>query len=302
MQLGTAPQRTTDEFVQGILDDTSPREGDRFLAKSDSHTSGPMMPSTPTMIDKPRYDTLCDSSEGSSPHTVVDVAVIQRAQTMFRYSLVFINFTFVVAAMLLIMAGIVARENSAVKLCEHCGELTLVAIIFGVMLWLFALFGFNWIRQRNILFLLVYVAFLLALVVALLGVLITAGVFDLQVKKQEDGDGNFLAQWMESVNATSSNGESPLCQLQRIFNCSGFGFGCCKPLVCFNVTPTPTWVAQVCPNCGSDFPSDRPCTSIVYSALRRNLGGFLVISCFSMLLILTGVLLAALSRKVNQSI
>ena len=41
----------------------------------------------------------------------------------------------------MIMAGIVSRENDAVKLCGSCGDITLVSIIFGIMLWLMAMFG-----------------------------------------------------------------------------------------------------------------------------------------------------------------
>eukprot|EP00758_Cryptobia_borreli_P012736 Tbor_TRINITY_DN5770_c0_g2::TRINITY_DN5770_c0_g2_i1::g.19713::m.19713 len=62
---------------------------------------------------------------------------MQKAQPMFRYSLIFINFSFIVASLLLLMAGVVARENSAVKLCTHCGDVTMVPIVFGAILWLF---------------------------------------------------------------------------------------------------------------------------------------------------------------------
>lgn len=235
---------------------------------------------------------------------------LERAQSLFRYSLIFINFTFIVAAMLLIMAGVVARENQAVKLCDHCGDLTLVAIVFGITLWLFAIFGFNWIRQRNILLLLVYVAFLVLQTITLLGVIITAGVFDANTNALTEtslsgSSAVFLDQWIENVNMSYSNPSvrSYLCDLQLQFNCSGYYLGCCTEGVCYNTSTipgVPAWVSQVCPYCPNQTATPVKCTGIVYDTLRKNLGGFLVISCFSMLLIISGMLLAFLARKVNQ--
>lgn len=294
----------TDSFVRGILDDSPQPQRDsstlsRQLLSSESMRT---IPDSPTQTSKLLMMTERSNDEvpllqtrRSGQHA------LRRAQSLFRYSLIFINFTFIVAAMLLIMAGVVARENSAVKLCDHCGDLTLVAIVFGIALWLFAIFGFNWIRQRNILLLLVYVAFLAMQSVTLFAVIITAGVFDAQASASGTDSAPFLEQWEAQVNVSS--GVSPLCDLQRQFNCSGYQLGCCTPGICFNTSePLPVWFNQVCPVCVNQTAAPTKCTGIVYETLRKNLGGFLVISCFSMLLVLSGILLAFLARKVNQSV
>jgi hypothetical protein len=287
----------TDTFVRGILEDSpSPNDGSalsrQLISASESMRTIPDSPNSRTrLLEKSDDSPLLPRSNQRS---------MRRAQSLFRYSLIFINFTFIVAAMLLIMAGVVARENSAVKLCNHCSDLTLVAIVFGVALWLFAIFGFNWIRQRNILLLLVYVAFLAIQSVVLFAVIITAGVFDAKAANAGDDETPFLQQWEASVNATGET-ESPLCDLQKQFNCSGYRYGCCDPKSCYVASNPPSWVGLVCPVCNATA-APQVCTDIVYNTLRKNLGGFRVISCFSMLLVLSGVLLAFLARKVNQSV
>eukprot|EP00758_Cryptobia_borreli_P012735 Tbor_TRINITY_DN5770_c0_g2::TRINITY_DN5770_c0_g2_i1::g.19714::m.19714 len=166
----------------------------------------------------------------------------------------------------------------------------------------FSLFGFNWIRRRNILFLLVYVAFLIILMVTLTVVLITVGAYDSQAsEKSTSPDDAFLKTWIKQANSTDpTTGFSPLCQLQAQFNCSGFVYGCCTPEVCYNETSPPHWVSEVCPICPkTPYPASKRCTKVFYSTLTRNLGGFLVICSFSFLLILCGMLLSALSRKLN---
>lgn len=326
-----------DDFVKGILDDSSPGETDRHhaLVRDESmrtirgQEEAAVTASTPPTKERdaaafvqmssgsPKSDYGSLEFAAATPAAAAGVArgpadeAADKAQSMFRYSLIFINFTFVVASMLLTMAGIVARENSAVKLCRHCGELTMVSIVFGGMLWLFAMFGFNWIRQKNMLFLLVYVAFLLLFLLVLSGVVIAAGVFDADLRSERGTSStNFLGQWELAVlvNETDS-GYSAVCALQKQFNCSGFVYGCCyfnetdPTNNCYNLTANgtaPPWVSRVCPICpGKSAP--QVCTDIVFSTLQKNLGGFLVISCFSMALVLLGVLLAVLSRKIVQS-
>ena len=308
-------------FVRGILDDEDQRvttsEEQAFLSPNgraqsmhaieserDYDSLKPTTSAQQTATATRATGTAAPSSEIAATSKPDHERAVHDAQAMFRYALIFINFTFVVAAMLLMMAGIVARENSAVKLCTHCGDITLVSIVFGIILWLFAMFGFNWIRDRNILLLLVYVAFLVIMSLVLLAVIIAAGVFDKEARDATND--NFLQQWMLSVNSTSDGGLSPLCLLQRSFNCSGFQFGCCADSPsCYNASTEsypPSWHSSVCPKCPGQDDAPKICTSIVYETLRKNLGGFLVISCFSMLLVLTGILLAFLSRKVNQSL
>lgn len=280
-----------DAFVRGIFDDdgqASPKASEQqFLASS------------PDMRSESMRTIVGEQLSFKAPDLVVeqqrDIGTMHKAQMIFRYSLIFINFTFIVASMLLIMAGVVARENSAVKLCDHCGDLTTVAIVFGIVLWLFAMFGFNWIRQRNILLLLVYVAFLIVLMITLLGIIIAAGAFDREAASNSES-GSFLEQWIESVNSSAPY----VCDLQQQFNCSGYQLGCCVPDLCYNSSDPPPWLSKICPTCSHIPTSDVMCTSAVYDTLRKNLGGFLVISCFSMLLVLTGILLAFLSRKFNQ--
>lgn len=290
----------TDTFVRGILEDSpSPNDSSalsrQLISASESmRTIGPDSPSSRTRL-------LEKSDESPLLPRRSNQRSMQRAQSLFRYSLIFINFTFIVAAMLLIMAGVVARENSAIKLCSHCSDLTLVAIVFGIALWLFAIFGFNWIRQRNILLLLVYVAFLAIQSVVLFAVIITAGVFDADAANTSTEGSPFLQQWEANVNLTDGQSESSLCDLQRQFNCSGYRYGCCLAGVCYNATHPAWWVSSVCPVCNATA-APQVCTDIVYDTLRKNLGGFLVISCFSMLLVLSGILLAFLARKVNQSV
>ena len=288
--INTETNQKMDAFVRGILDDEgSPKVSDQqFLASSPDMRSESMR----TIVGEPLLTKAPDSVADQHNR---DGGTMHKAQMIFRYSLIFINFTFIVASMLLIMAGVVARENSAVKLCDHCGDLTTVAIVFGIVLWLFAMFGFNWIRQRNILLLLVYVAFLILLMITLLGIIIAAGAFDHEAASNSES-GSFLEQWIDSVN----NSANYVCDVQKQFNCSGYQLGCCVPTLCFNASEPPGWVAKVCPVCADAPTSDVMCTSAVYDTLRKNLGGFLVISCFSMLLVLTGILLAFLSRKFNQ--
>ena len=219
---------------------------------------------------------------------------------LFRYALLFINFTFVVASILMVMAGVVARFNSALALCSQCGKLTLASIILGAIQWLMSLFAFNWIRERNILFLLAYVAAVLVITVCLVGIGIagTAFSFNLNdIARQSD----FLEQWESDVNTTdSATGYSKLCSVQRDFNCSGFKYGCCDPLECFNGSSVrPPWASLVCPQC-PDVAAPRICTGAVTETARRNLGGFVVITFFSILLATTGISLAAFARKMTK--
>jgi hypothetical protein len=297
-----------DAFVRGILDDDDapdplprPEDCNAALLAREKSESLRTFPGNDSPLAKYGSNEFADSPRGVSGADTDTPKGVARAQSLFRYSLIFINFTFIVAAMLLIMAGIVARENAAVKLCSGCGQLTTVSIVFGMGLWLLAVFGFNWIRQRNIFLLLVYVAFLVVLLLVLAGVIVAAGIFERTSSQSGNGQSWFLDQWESSVNATPGQ----VCNLQQQFNCSGYciepncTYGCCAP-GCYNASNPPAWVDRVCPSCPGVAPVPRVCTDIVFVTLRRNLGGFLVISGFSMMLIFTGMLLAFLTRKMNQ--
>lgn len=217
---------------------------------------------------------------------------------LFGYSLIFINFTFIMASILLIMSAVVARENAALRLCARCGNLTIAALVFGVILWVFTIFGFIWIRQRQMLFLLAYVVFLIVLFFALLIIIIFAAVYDRKTRLFIVDPKNFLQSWEEGVNDTFTGKNYDICRLQNLYNCSGFHYGCCVPGKCYNATAPPAWVKKVCPFCPM-FPQMSPvvCTDAVYVIVRNNLGGFLVISIFSMVLVVSGILFAFVSRK-----
>jgi hypothetical protein len=222
-----------------------------------------------------------------------------RTHALFRYALLFINFTFVVAAILMVMAGVVARFNSALQLCSSCGRLTLASIILGGTQWLLALFAFNWIRERNILFLLGYVGAVLVITLCLVGIFIAGATVSFNLTA-ESNQGDLLEQWEQEVNVTDSNtGESVLCPLQARYNCSGFQYGCCNPEYCFNGT-FPDWAPRVCPECPSQVPGTQLCTQAITRSAQQNLGGFVVITFFSILLAVTGIALAAFSRKMTK--
>lgn len=238
----------------------------------------------------------------------------REAQVLLRYALIFINFTLIVASLLLIMAGVVVRTNAAIKLCTRCGDVATVSIFFGCALWLLATFGFNWIRQRNILLLLVYVGFVLLICLVIVAVLIAAGVYNGQMTQllndwEAGATQGFLDMWKSRV--TVNNG-TDLCDLELRFNCTGFVYGCCLPYVnessgyCYggpedNYT-TPAWVADVCPTACPRFAdmSNHTCTAIVFRTVRRNLGGFVVIVCGAFFLVVTSIWLAALVRRLGQ--
>ena len=306
-----------DDFVSDILGTSYASKPTSRLMREDSTINVSMRtlngsPTQPSFggpgSPKSGYETMTDSSSDAGPASGVKA----HAQAIFRYALIFINFTFIVASLLMMMAGIVARSNSAVRLCPRCSDLTLVSIIFGIILWLFAVFGFNWIRQRNILLLLVYVGFLIVLFLILLGSIVAGSVFDADIERRIK-QANFLKEWMDATGNTTDGQLSPLCSLQQRFNCSGFVYGCCRA---FNETPGadnvgscydrlpngsyPWWVAEVCPDCPG-IPASNVCTDRVYTSLRQNLGGFLVISSFSLFLVTTGIAMSALSRKINQA-
>ncbi|KEG10618.1 hypothetical protein DQ04_03501020 [Trypanosoma grayi] len=223
-------------------------------------------------------------------------------QALFGYALIFINFTFIVASMLLIMSGIVARGNAAVRLCAPCGQITLAALVFGIILWLFTIFGFMWIRQRQMMFLLVYVGFLVMLFIALLVLIIAAAVYDKDARVSVMDPSSFFDAWERGVNDTYTGNKYDICSLQERFNCSGFRDGCCLPGECYNASDPPQWVSRVCPKCPPPYPPMTPvvCTDVVYSTVLKNLSGFLVISCFSMVLVVAGILFAFLSRRANR--
>ncbi|EKG03644.1 hypothetical protein TCSYLVIO_005311 [Trypanosoma cruzi] len=222
-------------------------------------------------------------------------------QSLFGYALIFINFTFIMASMLLVMSGIVARQNAAVRLCEPCGQVAMSALVFGIILCLFTILGFMWIRQRQMMFLLVYVGYLVVLFIALFALIIAAAVYDRDTQVSVMDPSKFLDAWKRGVNNTKTGRNHDICLLQERFNCSGFRDGCCVAGVCYDAIDPPEWVDAVCPLCPS-FPPMSPvvCTDVVYSTVRKNLSGFLVISIFSMVLVVVGILFALLSRSANR--
>jgi hypothetical protein len=99
-----------------------------------------------------------------------------------------------------------------------------------------------------------------------------------------------------------SNQTGEVCGMMARLNCSGFSYGCCDP-VCWNTTAEPAWYDRVCPACSGlsyDTLQPRECTPLVQETVRANLGGFVAILFFSIVLTLTGISLAAFVRKMNQ--
>ncbi|RNF10545.1 hypothetical protein TraAM80_01470 [Trypanosoma rangeli] len=222
-------------------------------------------------------------------------------RSLFGYSLIFINFTFIMASMLLVMSGIVAHDNMAVRLCEPCGYIALSALVFGIILWLFTIFGFMWIRQRQMMFLLVYVGYLVVLFIALFALIIAATVYDRDTQVALMDPAKLMDAWRRGVNDTKADRRYDICFLQQRYNCSGFRDGCCLPGACYNTSDPPKWVETACPVCPSFLPmSPVVCTDVVYSTVRKNLSGFLVISIFSMVLVVVGIIFAFLSRSANR--
>ena len=261
-------------------------------------------------FDSPRAKGNASEDDGDAASVSINAEndmLGGRSKALFRYALLFINFTFVVGAILMVMAGVVARYNSALSLCSACGDLTLASIILGAIQWLLALFAFNWIRERNILFLLAYVAAVLVITVALIAIFIAGCVYSAELSDKTKTS-QFLSQWESDLEAKASSGFSPLCDVQRTYNCSGFYYGCCDPTApCFPVTTEgnvtfhrPDLAAKVCPICPLAIPSPRICTQEVLRSAQQNLGGFLVITMFSALLAVTGMSLAAFARHMNR--
>eukprot|EP00658_Telonema_sp_P-2_P016437 TRINITY_DN16381_c0_g1_i2.p1 TRINITY_DN16381_c0_g1~~TRINITY_DN16381_c0_g1_i2.p1 ORF type:complete len:192 (-),score=35.36 TRINITY_DN16381_c0_g1_i2:168-743(-) len=153
---------------------------------------------------------------------------------------------------------------------------------------------------------LVYAVFLVLLTLVLIVIIITGGAYDAEaIRAKDSGDSSFLASWVTAVTSNNTQDIQRICDLEVQLNCSGFYYGCCTPGLCFpNVTANgteiapPEWFDDICPSCPTPA-VPKVCTDEIYSTVRKNLGGFLVISAFSLMLLITGVMLAVLSRKVN---
>jgi hypothetical protein len=305
---------TSRNFVESILDDSAPlMTSSRVTSQQTSAADGGLpltqlvksaaVDSSPPSPMEKRYESLNDNSVvADEDGDALGDQFNAKTHAMFRYALLFINFTLVVAALLMIMAGVVARFNAAVRLCPRCGELTLSVIIFGGALWLLTMFAFNWIRQRNILFLLGYVAAVIVIAIALLVIFITAIAYD---SEMDDVGGQQIAlqQWRQEMSRNdTTTGMSSLCALQRQYNCSGFGFGCCAASnVCYNMSQgVPAWHREVCPSCPGQPATPVMCTDVVTATVRRNLSGFMIIIFFALVLMFTAIALAVFARKMNQ--
>ena len=263
-----------------------------------------------------------------SPAADENAPIIANAQpshvSLMRYALLFINFTFIVASLLMIMGGIVARTNAAVQLCEHCGQLSLVPVVLGCLMWLTGMIAFNWIRQRQVLFLMFYVGEVILVTLVLLVVFFVGiGIDRATAAKFTDGSGveswlDRMRQWNQTVEEHHGGGplgEAPLCKLQRDLNCSGYGFSCCwvpdangstapwapDTVPCYNVSAgTPAWVATMCPTCPGTVPAPRVCTDLVKRTVARTLGGFVVTTGFSIALTAVGIVITVVCRQLAK--
>ncbi|ESL07362.1 hypothetical protein TRSC58_04948 [Trypanosoma rangeli SC58] len=298
---------STDSFVGDILRSQSLREQLRLplitsrekgdCARATAASQGREHPSAAAVSCRQEFSEVTAGGRSDPPLR----GSSRTPRSLFGYSLIFINFTFVMASMLLVMSGIVAHENMAVRLCEPCGYIALSALIFGIILWLFTIFGFMWIRQRQMMFLLVYVGYLVVLFIALFVLIIAATVYDRDTQVALMDPAKFMDAWRRGVNDTKMDRKYDICFLQQRYNCSGFRDGCCLAGACYNASDPPKWVQTACPVCPS-FPPMSPvvCTDVVYSTVRKNLSGFLAISIFSMVLVAVGILFALLSRSANR--
>jgi hypothetical protein len=199
------------------------------------------------------------------------------------------------------MAGVVARLSPATELCQNCYRLTLAPIVLGIWMWLLATFAFAWIKQRNILFLLIYGSFLVLIALAILCVIIAAFTFDI-VSHTPSADSDFVHTWEYRVEEWPEY----ICSLQSKYNCSGYYFGCCKGYnaslhsvgpYCYGENGTiPSWVKKICsPHCANT--QAQMCTDVISTTMKKNFGGFLVILFTSMVIIINGLVFVLLVRN-----
>eukprot|EP00759_Apiculatamorpha_spiralis_P040237 PhF_6_TR38881/c0_g1_i4/m.58152 len=138
-----------------------------------------------------------------------------------RYSLLFVNMMFVMASMLLVVAGTMVRGSSAMLICTQCRNLAFAPMILGGLLWLFALSGFYAAKRRNVTLLLVYGVYIIVLFVAILAVLITATAFSVSDTTSEAST-ELRESWEHLVR------DEPIvtCNLLEQLLCSGYSALC----------------------------------------------------------------------------
>jgi hypothetical protein len=239
-----------------------------------------------------------DSGDGNEPKMIETLS----APMMLRFALLFINFTFIVASLLLAMAGISPLSSPTVTVCKRCGDLAIVTVAFGVLTWMSALFAFYWIKQRNVTFLLLHGGVVLTVSLGTVAVLISAIAMQSQLNKQDDP--NWLDQWetLVRLNTTASTiSESVVCNIQSTNNCSGFALGCCNPDHCYNVSDPPEWVRLVCPVGCAATPSTNMCGEQVFTAVKARMGGFIITVVFALVLAVTGMMMTAFVRSINNA-
>ena len=217
-------------------------------------------------------------------------------QAMLRYALLFINFTFLIAALLMIMAGVVTMVGTTVQLCKQCGQIAQASITVGLIMWLGSLFAFNAIRTRNIFFLMAYIGVSILSLLVSTGLGISAIVVQNTFETSSSVFGAVRDSWEQSVE---SNRTSHICALQKQYNCSGLEDGCCDPVVCYNASNPPAWVNETCPYCPGQKPAAKSCSLQITENLHTDLAGFIVINWMSTLLIFTGIGLAIFVRKMR---
>jgi hypothetical protein len=232
-------------------------------------------------------------------------AIANEIQWMLRFALLFINFTFIVASLLMTLAGAIAQNTPTLTICAKCQRLAVAPVVLGLLLWFSGLFAFYWIKQRTVLFLLLHAGTVLFVTVGILIVVIIGIAFNGTISDFTDED--LLRAWESRRDNQTRSLQSTLCQLQTLNNCSGVKYGCCRPGACFNATAPPAWVAVVCPDCFQDEAKGiaQATKMCKWDVLQRtgaaNFEGFIVVLVFAFVLLATGMGLALFVRKINTA-
>lgn len=123
--------------------------------------------------------------------------------------LIFINFTFVVAALVLLMAGVATVSSSATAMCGPCRWAATAAIVLGSVQMLASLWGFLCLRQRSAVGLLLYAATLVLLLVALTVVIAVAAGYNAEGRFPAHINSTYMLRlWEAAVSETYRGGNS----------------------------------------------------------------------------------------------
>lgn len=264
-------------------DDDSSTDGDRNTERatdSDRRTKAP--------------ELMLESEDQIAAMLRVQVA------SMLRFALLFINFTFIVASLLMTLAGAITVNTPSLSICEKCQRLALAPVVLGLLMWFSGLFAFYWIKQRTVVFLLLHAGIVMFVCVGTAVIIITGFVFNGSINRLTEDD--LLRAWERRMPNVSATIESPLCVLQNRNNCSGVHFGCCAPGACYNASDAPpAWVGLVCPRCAAPPVPTMCAWSVLQATTSADMTGFVVVVMLSFVLTITGMGLAMFVRRINNA-